>query len=329
MAASTALNPEINALLFLMASVSPKVKDAIENELYRAAADSDEATNMFILDDAVKNLLNDLSEIGLSFGFDHAELTDDLSGLSLFVDLVQLLLPNPLYEAMKRDDRILHLLRHIVDGSIGETAPAILVYFSELAGLDGVPPLRPHLAEYIDQLYSITTQTAIFTDYLRNLVKLHDEERPALLTDEVRLIAYHDKMKTVIGRISDAVNVFEDTPEYDEILRLQNFVIKDLLAAQNFIPYAYLFLENKASLPEALQEGYDLKWYHYRVSHAWCFDYFKVRKLDMPKVNQLIAACLVFAFSPTKDGYLEQIASLRQAYPDAQVDAKIASLYTE
>lgn len=321
-----------NSLLFLMASLSPRVADSLNREDYKTSADSDGATEDYILDNSFRRYMLDLQNIGLIFNIETSDYIEDLGKLSRFLDLGCLLLPNSLYNKLKTDSRIKDLIESIVNGSLGDNEPAITIYLTELAGLDGSLPLRPYLSDFIDNLIPLVSQTDIFTDYLKQSLDLYYEERLAGVIDEERHAQYRDRIREFIGDLSDAVNRFESWDIFEDILKVQNMIINDLIVFENFIDYSYLFLESKETLPEDLHERYDNKWYLYKVSHPWCYEYYETRKQEVKSPYTVAIACFVYALhSKSKDAYKQEIKEFRRRYtdPSSMIDSVIFSLYQE
>lgn len=315
----------INSLLFMMASISPLVRESIERESYRDSALPDESTQIHILEDAFSNLIKDLETIGLSFDIEMSDYVDDSHKLSKFIELVKYILPGSFYDILKIDSQIRQLIENIVNGSIGSNNTFIQVYLIELAGLDGNIPIKPELIDFIDQIYPLTTQTEIFSDYLKNMIDLYNQERPTTTTDSERHIAYREIMKEKIGDFSYAVNKFEGYEYFSELLKIQNVFIRDLLAPDNFNEYSYLFLEDKHDLPQELQENYDRKWYHYHVSHRWSYPYFEIRNTTPSLAEQVAIACYNYMFNGMNRGaYDASMIKFRKDYPDQyKIDEKI------
>lgn len=315
-----------NALLFLMTNMSPAVRDAIETESYRNKADSDGATPEYILEDAFTHLLKDLETIGLTFAIDMSDYVEDYNKLSMFLELGQLLLPNTLYDILKKDHTVKTLVEHVLSGCLDNDTTTIQVYLSEIAGLDGGLPLKEHLVDFIDQLYPLVTQTEVFSDYLRNLLALNNEERPSPNTDPDRHIAYSEKLKAVIGDLADAVNLFSKESFYPELVSYQNLAIRDFLIPDHFTDYAYLLLEDKAQLPEELRELFDRKWYQYFASHPWNFEYYLVRNTHqaVSEVQQVIVICFAYAICNSNTQMFQTLlVDLQKYHPDSAVMVRI------
>ena len=320
-----------NGALFLMASLSPKVKESIDKELYRATAYSDDSTEEYVLEDAFSNYMKDLETIGLSFNFDYSMYCDSIGLLFSFLRLTSMLLPNSLYDIIRTQSNIRDLLTHIVNGSLGEDETLINVYLSELGGLGDTPAIIPELTDYIDQIYPLVSQTEIFSDYIKNLLVLASEERPMLESDHLTHTAYTNKLKDILGRLSDAVNSFSHDVGYDYIVRIQDFIIRDFLAPVNFHDYTYLLLENTTTLPDSLIEGYLRKWYHYKVSSPWCAQYHILRGItpnDMHETN-LIVHCFIYALANTPLQYHDDVMLLPSGYRDIAIEDTIIQLYGE
>lgn len=322
-------NQDINTALFLMASLSPKVKESIDLELYRQTADSDGSTDQYILDDAFLNLIRDIETIGLSLSFDYSDLTEDMSKLFKFLKFISYLLPNSLYDILKTDVKIRECIDHILNGSLGDDNTLIQVYLSELGGLDGQDPLVPELTETLDEYYPIISQTEMFTDYIKTIHGLVISERLVVESDHQTHEIFRNKARDLIGRFSDAVNVFSDQEIYDQLCNFQNWFIKDLTAPANFIDYNYLFAIDKDTLPDDLVEGYTQKLYHYEVSHLWCMPYYQVRKLEVLDVHKAIMSCFFYACSETKSEYVQKRDSLDKTYPLLESKDPIILLYQE
>lgn len=319
-----------NAHLFMMASLSPAVARAIDLELYRTTVDTDETTIDTVLEYAFGELLKDIEETGLILDIDPSDYLDDMHGLSKFLQCCELLLPNGLYPNIKRDRDLYNLIQGILDGSIGDGTSVIQVYLTEVGALDGGIAHRPHLTDDLDALYTKIKQTHVFTDYLRNLLVLVDEERNGPVTDAERHQEYNQAMRKSIGALADAVNLFSDDADYEEMLRIQSFLIKDLLAPDNFVSYSYIFVENESTIPEDLHERYQDKWYGYRASHRWCYEYYCVRKItDISRPFRMMIACVTYMLSQDRATYEKAIAPFLSAYPDPHVQARIATLYSK
>lgn len=317
-----------NAHLFIMASLSPKVAESIDQELYRLNAEMDESTSNHIVENAFYNLIKDLETIGLSFDIDPSDYIEDPQELSLFLQCAELLLPNGLYPLLKTESSIRALLQEILTGSIGDGSPIVQVFLSEIAALDGGIPHRVHLVEAIDRLYTRVSQTGVFTDYLRNIMSILDQEKEATDIDPERHQLYNQKMRLFIGAMSDAVNLFEHDVDYQRLVQIQNIVIKDLLSPDNFIDYAYLFLESPQTLPEELISGWFDKWTQYSVSHKWCWFYYPARQItQVERPFLMMSACFTYANSNTLELYKENVVAMRIAYPDDYVDQQISALY--
>lgn len=336
MSPDLAVDKNQNSLLFLMASISPRVKEALETESYRAYTQGEEATAQFIIEDAVKNLAYDLKDIGLLLDFDLSEYSEDMGKLSKLIQLSELVLPSSLYALIRTDSAIRTLLEQILMGSLGGHTTIIETYLTEISGIDGTIPIREHLVDYLDEMIPSISQTEIFTDYLKNLLQLYTEERPTIIHDEERHTAYQQALRGFLGRLSDAVNLFETWDNFTQLESVLQFILHDLIAPHNFTEYAYLFLESKETLPDSLYEGYQKKWYHYTVSHPWCFEYHQLRSpkdsvQEIPMKYRMMIVCMAYALCPTREEFNVRNHELLRFYPilNDSVVAPIADLYTK
>jgi len=317
-----------NAHLFIMASLSPMVANTIEQELYRTNVELDESTENHILENAFYNFIKDIETIGLSFDIDPSDYIEDPHALSDFLQCAELLLPNGLYPLMKKESGIRTLIKDILQGSIGDGSCTVKVYLSEVAALDGGIPHKPHLVEAIDRLYTKISQTGVFTDYLRNLTEMLDQEKMTQGLDTDRQQMYQMEMRHVIGSLSDVVNLFEDDADYSELTRIQSFIIKDFLSPDNYLEYSYILLEKEHTIPEELVERYRDKWVQYHASHPWCYSYYTVRHINtISRPFQIIIAAMTYALAQTRDVYDSKMKAFREKYRDDHVDQQITSLF--
>jgi hypothetical protein len=318
----------INTALFLMASLSPRVKAMLDNESYRESAEQDEATDQYVLEKALQALYKDLQDIGVEFiDHDFSDVTEELAPLFDFIALVTYLLPSPLYSLIKTNEPIRTCLDHLVTGSLGNGETLIQTYLSELAGLNGQPALAPEITDIVDHYYSGVTQSEAFTDYLKNLHHLVTQERLTPETDPEQHGQYLAVIKEIIGRMSDVVNSLVYHVNYEELCSLQNSVIKDLASPANFSHYHYLFTTDPTTLPEGVKDLYGKANYHYRVSYPWCLDYYTLRKLKPTTPHVMMMYIFLYALYDKESDYLEATRALQQPYPQADVTSVINTLY--
>ena len=319
----------INGFLFQICNLSPTAKNNIELELYRQNTESDGSTQEFILSDVFGDLIGDLQTIGIVISFDYSDIVLDVNKLSQFLHMVRYLLPNTLYDILKNNEKIQNCIDHILKGSLGYNETLIQTYLSELGGLDGQRALVPEISDIVDQLYSMISQTSVFTDYIKNLLDLTLQEKLMTSSNPDDHKEYRDYIRDLISRLSDAVNLFSNDSLYDQMCLIQNQIIRDLTASDNFINYRYIFLMSPDHLPEEFIESYNLKWYHYRVSHTWCIDYFNIRNLTPTPLQTNMMYCFSYALYKSQSEYETQIKETRQSYPAPEVEFIIKALYQE
>jgi hypothetical protein len=286
------INTDLNSTIFLMATMSPRVRDSIDMELYRGTADQDGSTHQYILEDAFVCFMNDLETIGLKFEVDYSDYCSNAGLLFPFLRMCSYILPNTLYELIRTDSKIRNLIADIVKGNLGDDETPIQIYISELGGLDGQSPLVPELSDYLDQVFHYVNQTDTFSNYFKNMIELNLSEKLMIESDEEAHKKYNSFLKNLIGDLSDEVNTHDDKPYFDSLSNIQNKIIKDLISPENFHDYYYLFIENKHTLPEDLHESHDRKWFYYKVSHPWNLEYYFIRKDTAPdEVYKAIIDC--------------------------------------
>lgn len=317
----------INSAIFTMTCLSPKAKSHIELESYRQSASLDECTEQHILESTFGEFIKDLETIGLTIDLDYSMYCNEMGLLFSFLNFSSILLPNTLYETIRTNEKVRNLITGVINGSLGNDHTAVEIYLSEIAGLDDQVPIFPELSDYIDQIYVHIKQTELFTDYLQNMIQLSSEERIMIESDHVIHSRYTDKLRDVIGRLSDAVNLFEGSEIYDKVCRIQHLIIRDLTSADNFHWYSYLLLETEWSIPEDLIESYRRRWYHYYVSHSWCYDYYTLRNISITDVSEITIPCFIYAINNDVEMFLKKLNSI-EVIP-THISDSILKLYKE
>jgi hypothetical protein len=299
-----------------MANMSPLVRDSLEKESYRLTADSDGATEDYILADSFKLFIQEMDSLGLSLSLDTTSVIDDRSQLFPFLHLASYLMPASLYHQLKTQQHLRQVLGDLLTGSLGDAnASLIHNYLSELGGLDDQMALVPDLTDQADQLYLHITQSDVYTDYMTNLMVLVDEEKLALESDADSHAQYRDKLKVIIGRLTDAVNNFSRDPAFDELGQIQRFIIQDFINPSNFIAYNYLFTLSPDLLPDELIASWKQKQMGYQASHPWCSLYYTVRDLKPTSVQIIMLHCFLYALHGDRADYATVASELGKTYP--------------
>ena len=324
----------VNRALQSICDLSPTARNNIELELYKQNSDSDGSTNTFILDDVFGDLMSDLESIGVTVSFDYNDVVAEQGKLFEFLKVLTYLMPNTLQEILKTQSDIRNCVEHILNGSLGEDETLLQTYLSELGGLEGQLPLVPELTSILDQLYPVMSQTEQFSDYMKNIFDLSTQTKLLIESDDNQHKAYRDVIREMIGRLSDAVNVYQEYDAYVVLLTLQSTIIQDLIAPVNFMQYQYLFLTNQKDLPEDLQESYKKSRYHYTVSHPWCMDYYLVRNIrDLSKTefraSPIWIYCFLYALMPTKQLFQEALKTADIRFRNELLEAEVLKLYQE
>jgi hypothetical protein len=314
----------IDAIITLMATLSPKARDNVEGELYRATASSDEATPAHILETVFSDFVDDLKEVGITLSLDLNEILNTPSLLGEFVELSSYILHNNLYAHVKGNPRIRSLINSILEGSAAEHETTIEAYLTGLAGLETDNPILPDLVYFIDANHSKIGQTGIFTDYLHEIKSLADDERLSVDSDDETHMAFSQRIKDIAGRFKNALLVYED----DSLFRIFNIFLRDLLSPMNFIHYSYLFLNKAEDLPEEIGELFRRRWYQFYVTHQIFPEYYTVRPGMSPSENMAKAmVAAAYTFSPDVEAFDRRMRDINELIPVE--GGLIRSLYEE
>ena len=308
-------NHTLNNALFIMGSMSPKAKNNLELELYRETADSDGSTQQYILESVFKDLVDDLDNIGIQLRFDYTNTCNEMETLFSFLHLSAYLLPSTLYDFFLKNESLRNLLKDIVCGNLVSHETPLQVWLSELGGLDGGPARVPELTEYIDQIYSMVDQTPAFSDYFRKLHELVTDQKLVVDSSHEEHITYTDFTREYVGRVSDALNLFSDSPHYEEATKYLHFFIRDLTSSENYHDYRYIFTNPRNTIPDSLQERYDRRWYHYHMGNPWFLDYYLIRKTEPSQAIVLMMYSVAYGLSKLLNDYSRRVEKLRIMYP--------------
>lgn len=294
---------DINTALFLLTSLSPSAKISLGLELQRVSA-INEADEDYALGDALLNTIKDLNELGIECHFDYGDLINNPEELFRFTHLLQYLMPTSLYHLLKSNDRLKKTLGDILNGSLSYDQSVLQTYLSELGGLDGQEALYPNLTDITDYYTTILSQTPVFTDYLKHLLVLLAEQsltKESLSKDHEE---YNLLLKKLIARFQFAVDHFSNTESTSSFLnKALTLFISDMIKADHFHDYHYLWATNRQDLPEDLVDLFDQKWYHYRVSHPWCYDYYAIRNIPISEKETLLICIFAFVLHQTYEAF--------------------------
>lgn len=307
-----------NAIMFAMATLSPKAAESLDTENYRFAAESDQSEEQYILEDAFQRLIKDIETLGIIFKFDYTDYTNDRKTLCQFLKLCQYILPNILYPKMKSNSILRSVIERIVSGDLGDNNTYLQTYLSEIGGLDNDLPIDPSLTDYADSIYSYLDQTENFSDYFKNLVELYNTEKLSIDSDPETHEAYKNKITDLFSDIIDLSNVFIDDPRYSNIQIICDKIFMDFSNPDNFTEYSYILLHDENTIPEDLIGRYNQKWQYYFMSHPWCYDFHALRHQDVDVNSPLWPVMLVFQMALKKSGYIvdSSLTTVKSSYPN-------------
>lgn len=319
----------INSLILRMAELSPSVGEALDLESYREISLKDEVTPKSILSDLLGKFFEDIESVGVVIEFDEEDYATDYGLLANLISLGELLLPHGLYQLMKTNSKIRMVIQHVVDGSLNAHETAIETYLTQVAGSEGSPPILPEIAEYLDSVIPLLSQTDLFRDYLENMCDLLDTERPAVEADASRHRDYNQITKDMIVKLTRAMSQVHPGEMPPELLHVFKVIVHDLKASDNFIDYAYMMLEKPDTLPPELIPGWERMWFRYRVSHRWCYEYYPTRAMEPTGIFPDVILCAEYMLCDSPSAYLTRTELVAQKYSRHSLRTKIASLYEE
>ncbi len=319
-----------NAIMFAMATLSPKAADSLETENYRFTAENDLSTEQYILEDAFHSLIKDLDTIGVLLKFDYTNYVNDRETLCKFLKLCSYILPNILYPKIKTDSILRSIIERIASGDLGDGGTFLQVYLSELGGLDDDLPVLPDLTDYIDSIYQVVDQSDNFSDYMKNLIFLYESETLTINSDQETHTLYKEKISDIFASLVDFQKIFAEDSKYRFVLSMSDRIIQDFLSPVNFSEYSYLLLHNEETIPEDLIEGYKRKWQYYFMSHSWCYDYYNLRHIDLEENDERWSVILMFLLSLKAAGFDfdSEIQSVELVYPNREELNKLKGFLT-
>lgn len=167
--------------LWRMASLSEQAAARLSDEMFRARLEKDDATPENIITDVQEGLLADMRGVGIHLG---CPVTDLLSGEDTqiwFLDILDYILPSPLYKAMRADADIVHFMRALVDGSItnGDLLPV---------WIDWICGHKPELADAVIYYRDRLVSSDLFSSYFEGLIENYQEEKALPIVAEASAI---------------------------------------------------------------------------------------------------------------------------------------------
>lgn len=285
---------DINTALFLLTNISPSAKQSLGLDLQRLSS-IDETDEDYALGDALLNTIKDLTDLGVEIHFDYGDLLNNRQELFRFIHLLEFIMPSSLYQLLKHNDVLRKTINDILSGSLTYDKSVLETYLSELGGLDGQEALFPELTEITDYYTTFLNQTPVFTDYLKQLLNLLSEQsltKDSLITDHD---SYNGILKKLITKFQYAIDQFKNVENlYNFLNKALNLFITDMIKPDNFHHYNYLWTTKQEDLPEDLISLFKSRWYHYYVSHFWCYEYYVVRNFKLTDEKAFLICIFLF-----------------------------------
>ncbi len=305
---------DINTALFLLTSLSPSAKTSLGLDLQRFSV-LDDADEDYALGDALLNTIKDLNDLGIEVHFDYGDLLNNREELFKFIHLLHYLFPSSLYTLLRSQDHLKKTISDILSGSLSYDQSVLETYFSELGGLEGQEALVPELTETVDYYTTLLTQTPVFTDYLKQLLTLLADQSLTKESSSKDHDAYNLHLKKLITRFQFIVDQFNNQEKIHSFLnRYLSLFIGDMIKPDHFHTYHYLWLTQRDSLPEELIALFDQKWYHYRVSYPWCYDYYHLRNISINEEEAYLICGFAFVLHDNYEAFEQFI--LKYQHPD-------------
>lgn len=159
-----------NHYLWRIASMSKLAAARLDDETFRIPVIQDEDTPDNIIDAVQTALLQDMLEIGLYLTCPTSDLVSGDMTQEWFADVLEWILPSPLYGAMRHDSNVRQAIGVLTCGSI--TNGNILTEW-----LTWLKDLRPELSDAIDYYLPRFTTSDVFNTYFDSILETYNAEK--------------------------------------------------------------------------------------------------------------------------------------------------------
>lgn len=331
MAEFISIKKDLNSCIAACVTMSPSARKSIDNYYYLYRLDQDSVDYEDILRELVTDILVDLRVIGITANISAADLNMSDSTMVDFLNLCTLLLPNTLYQMMRRSDVLTQLIRGIADGSIGENEPAVITYLKELIGYETGYAFVPELANVVELLLSGISSSEIYLTYLNTLLSDLDSERLMAPLDPTLHEAFVKMIRTWewdIVLFTDRCKPHVSEADLQRFTMMTKQWIRSLSDPDQIVWTSYLFLTDPQTLPANIHDLFLRRAYGYQVSTPLYLDYYKTRMITeftVPQQMMLILGCLMSATIPTDlQARLNTLPFSEEILNTAATDALIA-----
>lgn len=289
-------------LVSRMASISPKAKNVMDGERYRAVLETDDVTPASICEEVFICMWEDLNTIGVRNTGVLAQYYEDGALLDRIITTLELILPSPLYDNMRLDSNIPDAIRRILNGVSDEDV--LVEYLDWIIGFPGKPGVKPEYVEGAQFLRDNIRSLAGFIDYLESMLICYDDEKIGKNAATPASPSYNAWISAVGQRMQDALAILFNATGYQEFhdsltVRVRHMLItlaQPSTAALN----EWVFLSSPTAGSLEAQKRKRQRLYEFDAATKLSAQYYLIRNQELTVLDGLSIWLWTYAVTDTK-----------------------------
>lgn len=288
---------DINKRLFTMTTLSPRAKKIVSTGLYFLVIEKDDVDNESVQQELFLSLVEDMSEIGLYWACDNADIYATTYDLDLALSVLTYLMPNTLYPKLRNDAKLVSAIQSILDGNVSDNQ-IVEDYLSFLGGGDEQGPYVPDLTSAITFVAPNIRNTDMFATYLNALLSKLQAERKVSVNILTHKKEYQRIVDKTVTRLYTGLQYLCDkqiVSDQSFLLRRIQIFTKYLTQADKLEDWSFLFLTAPSTLNEDGLTIYKNRLTEFLGGTKLSIQYYLQRELTPSAMD--IIGCVLFLFA--------------------------------
>lgn len=289
-----------------IATLSQRAQDKLDGQGYLINIESDSATPEKIVELLFMELVQDMSEQGLTFTTPVIDMCANAVMFEAMLDAMVYLFPNTLYPKLKQDRFLVDRITDILTGGISDE-PTAVELLTFLGGCENGMPYVRSIQQGCSFLVCRITSDAVFDIVLRNLTDMVISEKRV---EAVAPKDYDDVIRYSLGKLkklAEAVSIIGHIRPNVDLLKTLDArigeVITDMAQPETVAATRWRFLTNTSKMDESAKRLHALAIREFHASCKLCPSYKTVRLQQPDELDFLGYLCYWFSSCATKDEF--------------------------